>query len=331
MRPWPYPSLSVALALLAGTLAAVSPFGVPAMLVPNGAGIAIAAFVVGMIHTLVLGLPAYLGLARRVAPTFWIAGSVGFLIGALPVSLLSLLSVPLEASVDGVVTASNGSLTLAGLVQLAGTAGAAGFMGAFGGLSFLLALKLTTRLPDGDGRRALRPLRTLGLALANAAMLTVAPVVAAATYDRSCHNPLTHGVTSMSPKIYASLEANPQDWDRVSEILETVAADHNLDFRPNQESGSAIYRVFDVSACSPNGVIINVLQHRADPEAFPSTTGLPREAMDMSIGVYQPNGGEDWREPAQDLFDRLEADFGDRLTYTGERGEPVSRNEAERP
>src|SRR5688572_21344166 len=128
MRKWPYSPLSVSVAMLAGTLVAVAPFAVPAMIVPNGAGIAIAAFVVGAFHATALGLPAYAMLARRIAPPFWVASAVGFLIGSLPVTLLQLLFVPLEASVDGAVTASNGFLTQAGLAQVHLVAGSAGLM-----------------------------------------------------------------------------------------------------------------------------------------------------------------------------------------------------------
>lgn len=329
LRPG-YPISALALAFLTGTLAASAPFAIPALFSPNGSGLAIAALIVAAFHTILLAVPTYAWLSRRLAPKAWAAMIAGFAIGAIPVGLLSVLILPDQASIDGVTTVSNGVLTLAGLIDRLVLAGSAGLMGALGGLAFWLTIISTTRpATDGAGKPRLRPLPTAALFIGCLTAMLIAPITGYLKFDRSCHNPLSFGVTSMSPRIYASLAVGPGDWDRVSEIVESVAQDHQLDFRAGN-GGSPSYRVFDASACSPSGVIINLLQHHTDPSAFPERADWPSSTMDMSLGVYQPTGGDEWRAPANDLLDRLEAEYGDRVSYTDEIGEPVSRAEAER-
>ena len=108
----------------------------------------IAAFAVSAAHVLALGLPAFLLVARAKVFAWWSAVGLGFILGALP---LALLSWPLrysegasarhwengqmiETIVDGVVTRAGWWSYVSGVVSM-------GCLGALGGLSFWLVLR----------------------------------------------------------------------------------------------------------------------------------------------------------------------------------------------
>lgn len=88
--------------------------------------------------TLVLGVPAYLILRKRVAPTIWACAFVGAVVAAAPWVVVASLANPDFASVDGRATVVHGVKTLWGWLGVAKTAGMLGLCGAAGGALFWL-------------------------------------------------------------------------------------------------------------------------------------------------------------------------------------------------
>ena len=99
------------------------------------------AFVVYPI-TLVFGVPTYLYLRRRLRPSVLNCALAGAGVSAFPWLLLSLLAIPDEASVAGVVTAHNHMLTLAGWLEEAQMIGLLAGLGAGARLTFWCAVVL---------------------------------------------------------------------------------------------------------------------------------------------------------------------------------------------
>ncbi len=86
--------------------------------------------------TVVLGLPAFFALKSRLYPTPLSCGLVGAIIAAVPWLLLGLLSSPNYAYSNGHVTHENGSITLAGLLDLGAFGAQLAALGFFAGLVF---------------------------------------------------------------------------------------------------------------------------------------------------------------------------------------------------
>lgn len=96
---------------------------------------------------LVLGVPAYLLLRRRLRPTVLNCAAVGAVIAAIPWLLLGLLLSPDYAYSSGHVTHQNGQITLWGLFDLSVFTGWIGLLGAGAGVLFWLIT-----VPGGRGQ-----------------------------------------------------------------------------------------------------------------------------------------------------------------------------------
>lgn len=111
-------------------------------------GVFVYAFLVALVHVLVLAMPIYLFLRVRTRPTLprILAGS--FLIGALPILLLVFafpMSEGSNAWSGGVQTIRDGVRTWQGWLELLTGVGWFGLFGAFGGLAFWLVLRSELR------------------------------------------------------------------------------------------------------------------------------------------------------------------------------------------
>jgi hypothetical protein len=117
--------------------------------------VAVMAFVVSGAHVLLLGLPAFALVIRTKSFAWWSAVGLGFLLGALP---LALLSWPLNYGQGTsashwengrmVETLVNGVPTSAGWWSYVGGVAAMGCLGAVGGLSFWLVLRALRSRPS---------------------------------------------------------------------------------------------------------------------------------------------------------------------------------------
>ena len=186
-----------ALVISAGVAAGLS------QLFAGGTDLYVPAFVVALAHAIVLGIPSYLVVRTRGDYAWWIAPLCGFLIGALPFGLLSLIPAAQEASVGKVATVVGGSYTLAGWIEYLSGVAAGGLLGAAGGLAFGLTVRPTlSRAADKPNWRLLDTV-PVTLAAVAVGMVIWVPY---ATSDRSCHNPLRDGGNSIA----SELEANCQ-------------------------------------------------------------------------------------------------------------------------
>ena len=129
----------VAAAFVAAAVSAIGS-GAPEMFV--------AAFLVALVHVLVLAMPIYLFLRTRTRPTLPRILAGAFLIGALPILLL-VLAFPMPEGSDawggGVQTVRDGARTWQGWLELLSGAGWFGLFGACGGLAFWLVLRSELR------------------------------------------------------------------------------------------------------------------------------------------------------------------------------------------
>ena len=88
--------------------------------------------------TLIIGLPAFFLLRQHFAPKLINCSLTGAVVAALPWFILSVLSQPDSASIDGRATVTNGSLTAYGWLTNLTFIGQIALLGAVGGLLFWL-------------------------------------------------------------------------------------------------------------------------------------------------------------------------------------------------
>lgn len=291
------------------------------------------AIVVTAILALVFGIPAYFAFRSRLPAAWWAPPIVGFAIGAVPAFLLAVAGTPDYASSGGVVTVQDGALTRAGWEQAMTFSLMAGLPGGAGGLAFWAVLKASGALNEPASKTWRGHLATVVLGLA--AIGTVAAfMMPTLIMDRSCHNPMRDGRTSLSPEISARLDIGPSEWPIVVAVMEAFAKENDWSLRKHISGNVDTYAAFQMSACSEDGTYFMVLQHHANPDAFPRREAEAgpeaRFNYPMRVSINQPQGGDSWRRPADSLLDRLEERFGDRITYSDGRGRTVPREEAER-
>jgi hypothetical protein len=106
---------------------------------------------ISFLHFLLLALPAYAILSRRWPLTWWAGAAGGFVVAAMPMTLLSFASPGFETYQQGqTMLIVNGHYTAAGYLSLLGEAGTTGLIGAMGGIAFWAMLRTKKGGPSPD-------------------------------------------------------------------------------------------------------------------------------------------------------------------------------------
>jgi len=124
----------------------------------------ILAILISATHVLVLGMPSFFLLLRFKVVTWWSSSVTGFILGCLPIGVLSwplhFNSGSSASHGDGtkmVVTLVNGVPTFAGWLEWLSTVGFVGALGFIGGLTFWLVWRGSMRPNNSLKRTGLRP------------------------------------------------------------------------------------------------------------------------------------------------------------------------------
>jgi hypothetical protein len=280
------------------------------------------ALIIALGHAVILGLPAFL-LGRSLGRVDLISSMiVGFVIGAGPITLLTLLSLGSNssASIDGVPTIINGFPTLAGwLYQLLSWMSFGGF-GALGGITFFLILKLAGgAIRAGNGteapvtRRA--PLATSYLAGLAILLTGTALAIPNITMDRTCHNMFRDGRASVVSKVNVRLAIPVDDWPRLTRLFEEFGAANDLSFRNSNHDQPGTVRVLGLSLCSDDGLNIHAIEQHWER----SGNSVP-EKEGVFLGIYELREGSNWTHAARALLAELEARWPGKVQFKDGRG-----------
>jgi hypothetical protein len=110
------------------------------------------------------------------------------------------------------------------------------------------------------------------------------------TMDRSCHNTLRDGRTSIAAAASFELGAGPREWRSIAAEVEAFARAGGWsimsDVRPDDD-----FQWFQISLCREPGTNISV-------DAMP-------DLQLVSFAVFQPQGGTSWRAPFAALYARI--------------------------
>ena len=267
-------------------------------------------FVIVAVVAVCLGLPVYLAARAGRNDTPIVAVVMGFIVGAIVPAILILAGpAPEQASAGDTVTAINGSYTLAGWLQNLGFIGLFGLLGVGGALVFWFIVRRSPSRADAGEAPSPTPLRTTALSVAAAGVITAAFVVPYATADRSCHNPLRDGRTSIGQVASFDLRVGVDQWRNVEGEVETFRRSGDWSVRSDVRTDPG-YPWLQISLCKEPGTNIFV-QGMAD-------------FNEVSFGVYQPQGGPTWRRDFRALYERINARWPTKVTFKDGQGRQTS-------
>ena len=294
------------------------------MIIASGAGAAVLTVMFGDIRfftptflivagvAVFLGLPIYLAARAARNDTPVTASVMGFIVGAaIPAILILPMPAADYASVGGTVTSINGAYTPAGWLQNFAIIGFCGALGIGSALLFWFIVRRGVSSKDGEPAPA-RTSRTALLSLAAAAVVAAAFAIPYATADRSCHNPLRDGRTSIQQVASFDLRVGLGEWRNVADEVERFGRSGDWSVRSDVRI-DADFPWFQISLCKETGTNILV-------------QGL-EDFGQVSFGVYQPQGGPTWRADFRALYQRISARWPDRIGFTDGQGRPAKAPE----
>lgn len=154
-----------------------------------------------------LGLVVYFLLRLRWKFTLQSSLIAGFLIGAIPMSIMiGVATLPDSASSDGVSTVIDGHLTLAGYYERLILAASFGLFGAVAGLVFWLIIRSSPQAMASQtgSTNSARSHFALPLTFVVASVVVIF-LIPSFIMDRTCHNSLRDGGTSIGSEIGINL------------------------------------------------------------------------------------------------------------------------------
>jgi hypothetical protein len=231
---------------------------------------------------------------------------MGFIVGAVIPAILALASAPDQASVGGTATVIDGSYAFAGWMQNLGFIGLFGLLGVGGALLFWFFVRGSASSEERDDKASPPPpLRTALLSVAAAAVVAAAFIIPQATADRSCHNPLRGGGTSIAQTASFDLRVGMDQWRDVEAEVEQFRRSGDWSVRSDVRIDEG-FPWLQISLCKETGTNIFVL-------------GLA-DFGEVNFGVYQPQGGDTWRQDFRALYDRISARWPAKVTFKDGQG-----------
>jgi hypothetical protein len=282
-------------------------------------------FIVALAHALILGLPLFFFLRSTNRLGFVSCALAGFLVGAVPVSVLDLISMfgLQSASTAGKPTVVNGVPTLAGWIEYAYAVGFTGSIGLAGGLTFWVALRTSGRLarPPNGSEPQPRKLRPGSRSMISAAVVLTCAVflLPSIVRDSSCHNLFRDGRTSIRPQISADISLAAKDWPTLTQIFVDFGAIHSLSFRGDEQirRGTLMWR--DLNLCGEAGVNIDAVDR-----PWLAQINSPLADRGIQFSVYELKPGSDWQPLARDLISRIDTTWPEKTTFRGPDGTIIS-------
>jgi len=253
-------------------------------------------FVMGvtMLIAMIIGAPILAFLQNRGRVTWRSVAKGGFIAGALVPLLLLPLSLP--ALVSRAMLPQGGLAdTITGLASFVGVPGVAGIVGAFITWGLLRWLATEQGLPVSQRwRLGLLVVLVIGAIFGGAAVPDL-------FVDRSCHNPMRNGRPSLDPAAGFELRVPVREWPVLSSELRRFAEARHWSFRDSTPSSPEM-QWFDASLCTEAGTQIGTLYAATGEDG-------------IVFSVYQPQGGDSWKQPVKALQRQLEARWPGKLSY----------------
>lgn len=271
-------------------------------------------FVIIAAVAFILGLPVYLAARAARNDTPIVAAAMGFIVGAaIPAVLIFAGPGADQASVGDTATVIDGSYTVAGWLQNLAPIAGFGLLGTGGALLFWFIVRQRVSSEEQDKETVPpRPLRTAILSITAAGVIVAAFAIPYATADRTCHNPLRDGRTSIGTAASFDLRVGVGEWRNVEDEVERFRRSGNWSIRSHVRTDEG-FPWLQISVCKETGTNIFV-------------QGLV-DFNEVSFGVYQPQGGSSWRADFRALYDRISARWPTRIAFKDGQGKAMSAPE----
>lgn len=310
-RPYSVPKMRIVAVHASGLVVAAGTAAATFALASGAANIFTAAFWVALGHAAFFGLPLYLLLRFRGLLPWWSAPLGGFVVGCIPIALLSLVPAADQASTGSTATVVDGMRTAAGWLEYLTLVLGAGALGSIGGVAFGLCIQGTLQRETLEQRL---PRRRWILEISDFVAIGLACVFAVAAFglpnllmDRSCHNPM-QGRKSLASEINFSLDVSPTEWPALIEVTRDFAHRHRWSYRDDVRP-SPDFPWLQISVCDTIRTEFSAIRAGSLPG--------------VQIGVYQPQGGSSWQRPFAEYYRAVHARWPDRTTFTGDHGQPI--------
>jgi hypothetical protein len=280
-------------------------------LLMGGIGFFTTIFVVVAVVSGVLGLPVYLAARARHNDTPIVAAVMGFIVGAaIPATLILGGPAADQASVGDTATVINGSYTAAGWLQNFAFIGFFGLVGVGAALAFwkLVGRRSTVETAE-DSPSPKRLARTRLLTAAAVGVIVMAFVIPRLTADRSCHNPLRDGRTSIAEAASFDLSAGVDQWRNIEREVDAFGRAGKWSVRSDVRTDRG-FPWFQISLCKEPGTDIFV-------------QGMP-DGNSVIFSVTQPQGGSGWQSDFRMLHDRISARWPNKISYRDAHGMTIS-------
>tara|TARA_R110002096_G_scaffold252675_1_gene445550 strand:+ start:340 stop:1302 length:963 start_codon:yes stop_codon:yes gene_type:complete len=281
-----------------------------------------AAFIVALGHSILLGLPCYLAIKRKSQLNWIISMSFGFVIGWIPMALFMWPYSPGEnfnSWIGETQTIVNGIPTALGWIEYFKSTVVYGILGATGGLFFWLTLSFYSKLLNNQGKRFLTYLIPL-FALIICVAIYAFPSI---TADRSCHNPLREGGTSISPKVGVDVDIPYEEWPVLIELFSNFALNNNLEFKNSSENRPGSVRSLYLSICHESGFVISIVEQRWPHNNYANM--IPGRGI--GISTYEMGKNTSWKEVKNNLLYEIQNQWPGKINYRDSRGNKISKDE----
>lgn len=263
------------------------------------------AFAIIAVVAVCLGMPVYLAARAARNDTPRVAAVMGFVVGAVIPAILVSTSAPDQASVTGTATVIDGSYTFAGWMRNLAWIGFFGLLGVGAALVFWILVRRVHRAKKTNNPRRCRRCEPTLLSVAAAGVVAAAFIIPRATADRSCHNPLRGGQTSIAQTASFDLRVGVDQWRNVEAEVEKFRRSGDWSVRSDVRTVEG-FPWLQISLCKETGTNIFV-QGMAD-------------FGEVGFGVYQPQGGDTWRRDFRALYDRISARWPKNVTFKDGQG-----------
>lgn len=255
-------------------------------------------FAVVAVLAFVFGLPLYMTARSAGKATLATAAIAGFVVGAaIPALLVFTGPAADSASVGGTATVVGGAYTAAGWLQNLGMVLGFGVAGAIGGAAFWAVVRGRGDPAEvGNARIAI-------LVGAAACVIVAAFTTTSLTMDRSCHNPLRNGGSSISPIAGFALLAGKDQWPKVEAILEEFQRSNDWAIQSDVRLGDD-FPWFQVSVCEEPGT--QIFAH-----GFLDFGGRDEVRFDAFTFV----DGAEWKDALRSIHDAVKSQQLGELEY----------------
>lgn len=276
---------------------------------------------IGLLHGL-LALPIFMFLNNIHRVSLLTCSLAGFFVGSLPMAIFTLpfRGKGSSAMVNDVPTVIDGVPTLAGWWHYVIGFSYLGLLGLVAGVIFWLTLNYYSKKEFNKISSLFRTPLTWAITGLLIAVLIIPIVIK----DRSCHNSLRGGASSISPVLNFFVDVPMSEWGEVKSLFSSFAIEQDLSLRDSSQSIPGTLESLYLSLCRESGVNISIIEQRWASQDYkhpiPSILGV-------SIRVYSPNELDEWQSLAAAFIEAVERQWPSRITYKGPRGQTIERSE----